>query len=212
MLSKDFHLNRSWRYIPKTILSAAYEGGAAAVAVANVATAMSKRLRSSRAHFSKEGIAEDSTTVNCCAIFSGSARADFKRDFSRALLPLRQRAVRHVHGDEAPFRELRLFQRDSGRGRGAGAASGAERATAVSFKGNIAVVGAGIGGLALAGFLSRQGVDLTVYEQAKSFLRIGAGIQISPNAVRVVRELGLEQLVRQIAFAPRCVAGMAGSL
>lgn len=73
----------------------------------------------------------------------------------------------------------------------------------MSFKGNVAIVGAGIGGLALAGFLSRQGVNLTVYEQAKAFLRIGAGIQMSPNAVRVLRELGLEPLVRQIAFAPR---------
>ena len=55
-----------------------------------------------------------------------------------------------------------------------------------------AVIGAGIGGLALAGFLARNGVKVRVYEQAKEFQRIGAGIQMSPNAVRVLRALGLE--------------------
>jgi 6-hydroxynicotinate 3-monooxygenase len=73
----------------------------------------------------------------------------------------------------------------------------------VGFSGNLAIVGAGIGGLALAGFLSRQGVKLTVYEQAKQFQRIGAGIQMSPNAVRVLRGLGLETHLRSRAFAPR---------
>jgi salicylate hydroxylase/6-hydroxynicotinate 3-monooxygenase len=73
----------------------------------------------------------------------------------------------------------------------------------VSVTGKLAIIGAGIGGLALAGFLSRQGVKLTLYEQARNFQRIGAGIQMSPNAVRVLRALGLEPLVRQIAFAPR---------
>jgi 6-hydroxynicotinate 3-monooxygenase len=73
----------------------------------------------------------------------------------------------------------------------------------MGFGGKVAIIGAGIGGLALAGFLSRQGVDVKVYEQAKQFNRIGAGIQMSPNAVKVLRALGLEKLVRQVAFAPR---------
>jgi 6-hydroxynicotinate 3-monooxygenase len=68
---------------------------------------------------------------------------------------------------------------------------------------SIAIIGAGIGGLALAGLLSRQGADVTVYEQAKAFQRIGAGIQMSPNAMRVLRALGLEPHLRQRAFAPR---------
>jgi 6-hydroxynicotinate 3-monooxygenase len=73
----------------------------------------------------------------------------------------------------------------------------------VSFTGKLAIVGAGIGGLALAGFLSRRGVTLAVYEQAKAFQRIGAGIQMSPNAVKVLRALGLEPRIRERAFAPR---------
>jgi len=66
----------------------------------------------------------------------------------------------------------------------------------------IAIIGAGIGGLALAGLLSRQGVHVRVFEQAPAFERIGAGIQMSPNAMHVLRALGLEPLLRQLAFEP----------
>ena len=69
-------------------------------------------------------------------------------------------------------------------------------------KPSYAVIGAGIGGLALAGFLARNGVKVRVYEQAKEFQRIGAGIQMSPNAVRVLRALGLEPGLRKLAFYP----------
>jgi 2-polyprenyl-6-methoxyphenol hydroxylase-like FAD-dependent oxidoreductase len=58
-------------------------------------------------------------------------------------------------------------------------------------KPHIAVIGAGIGGLALAGLLCRRGVQVSVYEQANQFQRIGAGIQMSPNAMRVLRALGV---------------------
>jgi salicylate hydroxylase/6-hydroxynicotinate 3-monooxygenase len=68
---------------------------------------------------------------------------------------------------------------------------------------DIAIIGAGIGGLALAGLLSRQGTRVTVYEQATEFHRLGAGIQMSPNAVRVLRALGLEPQLRRQAFSPR---------
>jgi salicylate hydroxylase/6-hydroxynicotinate 3-monooxygenase len=67
-------------------------------------------------------------------------------------------------------------------------------------KPSFAIIGAGIGGLALAGFLSRAGVKVTIYEQAKEFQRIGAGIQMSPNAMRVLRALGLEAQLRRTAF------------
>lgn len=66
----------------------------------------------------------------------------------------------------------------------------------------IAIVGAGIGGLALAGFLDRQGFEVTLYEQAQRFERVGAGIQMSPNALRVLRALGLEPWLRSRAFNP----------
>lgn len=61
----------------------------------------------------------------------------------------------------------------------------------------IAVVGGGIGGLAAALSLLHAGFDVHVYEQASALGEIGAGIQISPNASRVLHRLGLaEELAR----------------
>jgi 2-polyprenyl-6-methoxyphenol hydroxylase-like FAD-dependent oxidoreductase len=65
---------------------------------------------------------------------------------------------------------------------------------------NIAVVGAGIGGLAISALLRRAGHEVNVYEQAPRFARVGAGIQMAPNAVKVLRGLGLEEQLRRIAF------------
>ena len=55
----------------------------------------------------------------------------------------------------------------------------------------IAIVGGGIGGLALAGFLLRAGVASTVYEQAPELAEVGAGLVVAPNAVRLLRHLGV---------------------
>ena len=55
----------------------------------------------------------------------------------------------------------------------------------------IAVVGAGIGGLALAGFLHRAGLRSTVYEQAPELAEVGAGLVVAPNAARLLRRLGV---------------------
>jgi 6-hydroxynicotinate 3-monooxygenase len=68
---------------------------------------------------------------------------------------------------------------------------------------SIAIVGAGMGGLATAAALHRRGIGVTVYEQARSFARLGAGIQIGCNAMQVLRGLGLERRMRQDAFCPR---------
>jgi 6-hydroxynicotinate 3-monooxygenase len=68
---------------------------------------------------------------------------------------------------------------------------------------SIAIVGAGMGGLATAAALRRVGIDVTVYEQAAQFARIGAGIQIGCNAMKVLRELGLEARLRAQSFYPR---------
>ena len=70
----------------------------------------------------------------------------------------------------------------------------------MTAKPSFAIIGAGIGGLALAAFLSRAGVKVRIYEQAREFQRIGAGIQMSPNAMRVLRALGLEAQLRRTAF------------
>jgi 2-polyprenyl-6-methoxyphenol hydroxylase-like FAD-dependent oxidoreductase len=67
---------------------------------------------------------------------------------------------------------------------------------------SLAIVGAGIGGLAAAAALQKFWIDATVYEQADKFERVGAGIQQSPNAMKVHRGLGIEKRLREIAFAP----------
>ena len=68
---------------------------------------------------------------------------------------------------------------------------------------NVAIVGAGMGGLATAAALRLVGFDVTVYEQATQFARIGAGIQIGCNAMKVLRRLGLEPMLRSQSFYPR---------
>lgn len=68
---------------------------------------------------------------------------------------------------------------------------------------SVAVIGAGMGGLATAAALQRAGITANVYEQAHQFTRLGAGIQIGCNAVKVMREFGLEPLLRSEAFYPR---------
>jgi salicylate hydroxylase len=62
----------------------------------------------------------------------------------------------------------------------------------------IAVVGGGIGGLAAAAFLRRAGLSATVYEQAPALGEVGAGLVVAPNAVRLLRHLGvMERLLRR---------------
>jgi salicylate hydroxylase len=55
----------------------------------------------------------------------------------------------------------------------------------------VAVIGAGIGGLTAAVALHRAGFAVDVYEQAPELTEIGGGINMGPNAVRVLRRLGL---------------------
>ena len=69
-------------------------------------------------------------------------------------------------------------------------------------KRKIAVVGAGMGGLAVAATLRKVGIDVEVFEQASRFGRIGAGIQMMPNSMKVLRGIGIEERLRQVAFAP----------
>src|SRR3954462_15994353 len=68
---------------------------------------------------------------------------------------------------------------------------------------SIAIVGAGMGGLAAASALRRAGIDVAVFEQAAQFARLGAGIQIGCNAMKVLRGLGLESRLRGQSFYPR---------
>ena len=76
-------------------------------------------------------------------------------------------------------------------------------------KTRIAVVGAGLGGMTVAGFLQRAGFAVTIYEQAPAFSRIGAGIILSANAMKVLRRLGLEQMVVDIGIKADCYISRA---
>lgn len=66
----------------------------------------------------------------------------------------------------------------------------------------IAIVGAGMGGMAAAGTLRQAGIDVQIYEQAQRFGRIGAGIQMLPNSMKVLRGIGVEPMLRERAHAP----------
>ncbi|MTD54843.1 FAD-dependent monooxygenase [Amycolatopsis pithecellobii] len=68
---------------------------------------------------------------------------------------------------------------------------------------SIAVIGAGMGGLATAIALRSVGIKVTVYEQAPAIARVGAGIQVGCNAMQVLRGFGLEDEMRARAFYPR---------
>jgi 2-polyprenyl-6-methoxyphenol hydroxylase-like FAD-dependent oxidoreductase len=67
---------------------------------------------------------------------------------------------------------------------------------------SIAIVGAGLGGLTVAATLRLAGFDVRVYEQATRFGRIGAGIQMMPNSMKVLRRIGIEERVRGTSFQP----------
>ena len=62
---------------------------------------------------------------------------------------------------------------------------------------SISVVGGGIGGLAVATALAQSGMQVTVLEQAAQIAEVGAGLQVSPNGLRVLRALGLEERLSQ---------------
>ena len=64
------------------------------------------------------------------------------------------------------------------------------------------VVGGGIGGMTAALMLAREGLEVTLLEQAPEFGEIGAGVQLSPNATRVLFALGLEEALNAVAFTP----------
>lgn len=67
---------------------------------------------------------------------------------------------------------------------------------------NIAIAGAGIGGLTAAIALRQAGHQVTVFEQSKAFLRVGADINLTPNAVRALDGLGVGPAVRVCAARP----------
>lgn len=65
------------------------------------------------------------------------------------------------------------------------------------------IAGGGIGGLATALAAQRAGWQASVFEQAAAFSEVGAGVQLGPNATRVLREWGVLDDIARTACAPR---------
>lgn len=66
----------------------------------------------------------------------------------------------------------------------------------------VMIAGAGIGGLTAALAIAQTGFRVAIYEQAKRLEEVGAGIQLSPNASRVLLALGLGEALRPHLVAP----------
>ena len=62
-------------------------------------------------------------------------------------------------------------------------------------KAQIAIIGAGIGGSAVAALLQGAGFNVKLYEQAEEFTRLGAAIQLGPNLVKVLQRIGIADRV-----------------
>ena len=79
----------------------------------------------------------------------------------------------------------------------------------------ILVVGGGIGGLTAALAFERRGFEVTVAEQAGVISEVGAGLQLSPNAMKVMNALGVGAAVMRDAFRPQALEmrwGRSGNL
>jgi 2-polyprenyl-6-methoxyphenol hydroxylase-like FAD-dependent oxidoreductase len=74
----------------------------------------------------------------------------------------------------------------------------------------VVIVGAGIGGLAVAVALRRAGAQVEVYEKARALARVGAGLQLAPNATSALRGLKLLPQVRAIATRPESWCSFSG--
>src|SRR5210317_1475335 len=79
--------------------------------------------------------------------------------------------------------------------------SGSSRVTVKPKK--ILIIGAGIGGLTTALACLQRGFEVQVLEQAQALEEVGAGIQIPPNASKILADPGLEQEIAARAFRPQ---------
>jgi salicylate hydroxylase len=66
----------------------------------------------------------------------------------------------------------------------------------------ILIAGGGIGGITALLSLRQRGIEALLFEQAEAFRQVGAGIQISANATRILRTLGLGEALARVAVYP----------
>ena len=72
----------------------------------------------------------------------------------------------------------------------------------------IIIAGAGIGGLTASLALAAKGFRVVVLEKAERLEDVGAGLQLSPNASRVLIDLGLEDRISPRAVVPEAISIM----
>src|SRR5262249_10404933 len=75
-------------------------------------------------------------------------------------------------------------------------------ARAVAPSRSVMIAGAGIGGLTAALALVQHGFSVAIFDQAQKLEEIGAGVQLSPNASRILIGLGLEKQLQRHVVAP----------
>lgn len=81
----------------------------------------------------------------------------------------------------------------------------------MAIKPHVAIVGAGLGGLTVAALLQRAGFPVTIYEQASEFGRVGAGIIMTPNVMRVLERIGLKQGLKERGIEPGAFVSRDGT-
>jgi salicylate hydroxylase len=70
---------------------------------------------------------------------------------------------------------------------------------------HIVIVGGGVGGLAAGYCLGQAGHIVTILEAAEELSEVGAGVQITPNATRLLIRWGLGEKLKQTAVCPQAV-------
>jgi salicylate hydroxylase len=69
----------------------------------------------------------------------------------------------------------------------------------------IALIGGGLAGLAAGIALWRRGFEVRIFDQSNEIKEVGAGITMMPNAVKILRALGLEIAATQCGFEPEAI-------
>jgi salicylate hydroxylase len=74
-----------------------------------------------------------------------------------------------------------------------------------------AIVGAGVAGLTAALALARRGISSDIFEQATELAEVGAGLQLSPNASRILEKLGVLHHLTDVWLEPQSIRLVSGS-
>ena len=76
---------------------------------------------------------------------------------------------------------------------------------------HVAIIGAGVAGLTVALALAQRGIASTVIEQAAELTEVGAGLQLSPNATRILDRLGVLRALQSVWLEPESIRLRSGT-